>query len=136
MHPAIVTTVQALLYGIFPAVALGAAAAWARMRGLRRLTLKLRAAYEERREAAATACSAADHQAREDGASLVSLMTNLRTVHRFRDVRQVSLACRAMRVWDEDGLPDAAATEYGEFVIKARSITIFWDSKSSCDGNA
>eukprot|EP00775_Hariotina_reticulata_P007054 gene7054-7268_t len=39
-------------------------------------------------------------------------------VYRFKDGRQVSLLCREMRRWDEDGIPDQEASKFGEFVIK------------------
>jgi hypothetical protein len=47
-------------------------------------------------------------------------MQGLNAVHRWQDVEQVSLVLRDMRVWDEDGVPDPQAAEFGEFVLKVR----------------
>jgi hypothetical protein len=52
-------------------------------------------------------------------------MTDLKKVYRFRDVRQVSLLCREMRRWDEDGIPDPEASQFGEFVIKVTRFLHF-----------
>lgn len=49
------------------------------------------------------------------------MMKDLKTVHRWKDVEQVSLVLREMRVWDEDGVPDPQAAEFGEFVLKVRN---------------
>lgn len=111
---------QVVLYGIWPAVVAGGAAMWLRLRYVRRLSRFLRGAFEHRKAAAIAASSAADTAARVAGGSVVSLMADLRGVYRFRDVRQVSLLARDMRVWDEDGVPDPTAAEYGEFVLKVR----------------
>lgn len=98
---------QAVLYGIFPAVAAGAAVCWLRMGLLRQLSAKLHRAFEQRKEVASSGS--------------VSVMQGLNAVHRWRDAQQVSFILRDMRVWDEDGAPDPQAAEFGEFVIKVRT---------------
>lgn len=45
-------------------------------------------------------------------------LAELKAVYRFKDVKQVSLLCRGMRQWDEDGVPDPAAADFGEFMLK------------------
>uniref|UniRef100_A0A383VUJ6 PAS domain-containing protein n=1 Tax=Tetradesmus obliquus TaxID=3088 RepID=A0A383VUJ6_TETOB len=105
----------AVLYGIFPAVALGIIACWLRMSLLRQLTATLRVSFHERKDAAAAVLTG-DATGTTSGA--VSMMKDLKTVHRWKDVEQVSLVLREMRVWDEDGVPDPQAAEFGEFVLK------------------
>jgi hypothetical protein len=129
-----VVLLQALLYGIFPAIALGAAWGWVRTQAVNRLSAKVRHAFEElsvetvlagesaasasgmlsRRKTAGalalgrrTTKAARASQGAPKGASVVALLADLKAVHRWRDVRQVSLVLREMRVWDEDGVPDA-----------------------------
>ncbi len=109
---------QGVLYGIFPAVLFGAALVWLRMRLVRRLSAVLQKAMTERKQVAIAASSGADEKARAAGASVVTLMGDLKSVYRFKDARQVSILCRDMRRWDEDGIPDPDATEFGEFVLK------------------
>ena len=114
---------QGVLYGIFPAVLLGAAAVHVRMGRVRKLSEHLHKLFIDRREEAAVgSVSAAD--ARDAGSSVVSLMGDLKAVYRFKAVRQVSLLCRAMRKWDEDGVPDKAASEFGEFILKVSVVTL------------
>jgi hypothetical protein len=136
---------QALLYGIFPAIALGAAWGWMRMQAVDRLSAKVRGAFEElsadtvlagqsaasasgmlsrRKSAGALAMrrrtegAARASKGAPKGSTVVALQADLKAVHRWRDVRQVSLVLREMRVWDEDGVPDPEAAEFGEFVLK------------------
>jgi hypothetical protein len=106
---------QAVLYVIFPVVAMGAFACWARMSSLRHLAAMLREAFHERKDAA-IAARGGDQAGATSGA--VSMMKDLKAVHRWKDVEQVSLVLREMRVWDEDGVPDPQAAEFGEFVLK------------------
>jgi hypothetical protein len=84
---------------------------------LRRLAATLRTAFLERKDAAIAAHGG------DAGATsgAVSTMKDLKAVYRWKDVEQVSLVLREMRVWDEDGVPDLAAAEFGEFVIKVRA---------------
>jgi hypothetical protein len=91
------------------------------MGSLRRLAVTLRTAFHDRKDAA-TAAHGGDGGA-TSGA--VSTMKDLKTVYRWKDVEQVSLVLREMRVWDEDGVPDLAAAEFGEFVIKVRAAAEF-----------
>jgi hypothetical protein len=133
---------QALLYGIFPAIALGAAWGWLRMQAVNLLSAKVHRAFEElsvetalagqsasgtmgRRKTAGalavrrhTAGAARASNGAPKGTTVVALLADLKAVHRWRDVRQVSLVLREMRVWDEDGVPDPQAAEFGEFVLK------------------
>lgn len=136
---------QALLYGIFPAVALGAAWGWVRMQAVNRLSAKIHRAFKEpsvetalpgssapsasgalNRRKIAGALSLASRAAgaaraskgAPKGSTVVALMADMKAVHKWRDVRQVSLVLREMRVWDEDGVPDPQAAEFGEFVLK------------------
>jgi hypothetical protein len=99
---------QMVLYGMAPAVLLGAACCLLRLQLLSHLSDTLHRLFKERKDAALAASSSADLTAR----------TDLRTVHRFKDEKQVSLLLRDMRVWDEDGVPDPGAAEFGEFVLK------------------
>jgi hypothetical protein len=142
---AAVVLLQALLYGIFPAIALGAAWGWIRVQAVNRLSAKVRGAFGElsvetvlagqsaasasgmlgRRKTAGavTVRARAEGAARASkgapkGSTVVALQADLKAVHRWRDVRQVSLVLREMRVWDEDGVPDPQAAEFGEFVLK------------------
>lgn len=39
-------------------------------------------------------------------------------------VAVMSADCREMRKWDEDGQPEAEAVEFGEFVIKVKSVGV------------
>jgi len=88
---------QAVLWGIFAAVALGAALSALRLWWLRRPLTVLRAAKE-------------DPEAQR----------NLRNVVRFQGTSQVEVLARVMRRWDDDGQPDEAACALGEFVYKVR----------------
>ena len=109
------------MYAIFPAVVLGAAVAWIRMGRLRKITGQLRAAFHERKNEALSTSTDADNKARATGSSVVMLMGDLKSVYRFKDVRQVSMLSREMRKWDEDGIPDPDTVEYGEFILKVRT---------------
>ena len=109
---------RAVLYAIFPAVLLGAVVAWIRLRKLRHITGQLRAAFHERKIEALATSTDADNKARATGSSVVTLMGDLKSVYRFKDVRHVSMLSREMRKWDEDGIPDPEAVEYGEFILK------------------
>jgi hypothetical protein len=95
---------QAVLYGIFPAVLAGVVACWMRMGMLRHLSAKRHEAFYQLKETA--------------GSGAVSLTQEQKAVHRWKDVEQVSLILRDMRVWDEDGIPDPEAAEFGEFVLR------------------
>jgi hypothetical protein len=101
-----------------PAVLLGAACCWLRLQSLSRLSDILHGAFQQRKDAALAASSSADASARAAGASVVSQMADLKTVYRFKDEKQVSILLRDMRFWDEDGVPDPQAAEFGEFVLK------------------
>jgi hypothetical protein len=103
-----------------PAVLIGTACCWLRLHLLSHLSDKLHEAFKQRKDAALATSSSADASARAAGASVVSQMVDLKTVYRFRDEKQVSLLLRDMRVWDEDGVPDPQAAEFGEFVLKVR----------------
>jgi hypothetical protein len=113
---------QMVLYGMAPAVALGAACCWLRLHLMTHLSDMLHGAFQERKAAALAASSSADARARAAGASVVSQMADLKMVYRFRDEKQVSILLRDMRVWDEDGVPDPEAAEYGEFVLKVGGV--------------
>eukprot|EP00878_Enallax_costatus_P044133 GHUV01052382.1.p1 GENE.GHUV01052382.1~~GHUV01052382.1.p1 ORF type:complete len:112 (+),score=28.73 GHUV01052382.1:142-477(+) len=89
------------------------------MRMLRPATLLLRNAF----------CNTSSPRANVDVASALAaalpdsgpgarVAADLRKVYRFKDVTQLSVLCREMRKWDEDGVPDPAAVQYGEFVLK------------------
>lgn len=77
----------AVLYGIFPVVGLGAVSCWLRMAPLRRLTEYLHVNFEQRKAAALAANNIGDDRAK--AAAVVSMMTGLKTVYRWRDVEQV-----------------------------------------------
>lgn len=109
---------QVVLYGMAPAVLLGAACCWLRLHLLSHVSGILHGAFQQRKDAALAASSSADASARAAGASVVSQMVDLKTVYRFKDEKQVSILLRDMRVWDEDGVPDPGAAEFGEFVLK------------------
>eukprot|EP00879_Flechtneria_rotunda_P013062 GHRR01013642.1.p1 GENE.GHRR01013642.1~~GHRR01013642.1.p1 ORF type:complete len:1083 (+),score=308.01 GHRR01013642.1:2122-5370(+) len=89
-----------------------------RIRYTRRLAKQMHIAFEDRKALAIASSNASDQQARAQGASVVTLMGELKQVHRFKDVRQVSILCRDMRKWDLDGIPDPDSTEFGEFALK------------------
>lgn len=89
------TYTWAVLYGIFPAVLLGAAVSAARLWWMRRPLAALREAQ-------------ADPESLKD----------LRAVYRFRDAAQVEMLSRVMRRWDEDGAPEPDAIALGEFILK------------------
>lgn len=108
---------QAVLYGIFPAVLLGAAGVWLRMQRVRKLSAQLLTVFDDRKLELMGA-DVPGAGTKEAGTSVVSMMGDLKSVYRFKDVRQVSLLCRCMRKWDEDGIPDAQAAEFGEFILK------------------
>eukprot|EP00883_Tetradesmus_obliquus_P002715 jgi/Sobl393_1/12921/SZX78204.1 len=84
-----------VLYGIFPAVLLGAGLSWAYMRRRRAPLAKLVA-----------------------GQAAGESNVVLKDVYRFKDVYEAELLLRAMRKWDEDGVPDPATTALGEFIMK------------------
>src|SRR5690242_1142094 len=93
---------QSVLYSIFPAVAMGAMGCWLRMRLLRRLSATLHEAFQERKWGALAAAGGGDTTGAA-GSGAVSMMKDLNKVYRWKDVEQVSLVLREMRVWDEDG---------------------------------
>jgi hypothetical protein len=116
---------QAVLYGIFVFVFIGALLTWARLAHTQRLTKQMQQAFQQRK-AEMSATGSAEERADQAGmdafaGSIVAQMGDLRAVHRWRDVRQVSVVARGMRVWDEDGVPDPDAADFGEFVLKVRS---------------
>jgi hypothetical protein len=113
-----------VLYGMALAVALGAACCWLRLHLMSHLSDILHVAFQERKDAALAASSSADASARAAGASVVSQMGDLKMVHRFKDEKQVSILLREMRVWDEDGVPDPEAAEFGEFVLKVGGVLL------------
>jgi hypothetical protein len=84
-----------VLYGIFPAVLLGAGVSVLNLKWVRRPIPTLQKAFKD-----------------------PSYINRLKEVYRFSDVEQVEVLSRAMRVWDRDGMPDQAAAEFGEFIIK------------------
>lgn len=106
----------------------GMAVTWARMLILQRVAKQMLVSFEQKRAAAILSSNDPGNQNSTSG-SLVSLMTDLKKVYRFKDVRQVSLLCREMRRWDEDGIPDQEASKFGEFVIK---VTTFCTGDSDC----
>eukprot|EP00882_Tetradesmus_deserticola_P028131 GHRQ01031317.1.p1 GENE.GHRQ01031317.1~~GHRQ01031317.1.p1 ORF type:complete len:239 (+),score=34.33 GHRQ01031317.1:684-1400(+) len=114
------TMTWAVLYGIFPVVVVAAVACWLRMGLLRHTVSTLRMAFQERKHAA-IAAHGEDAAGSSSGAA--SLMKDLKAVHRWKDVEQVSLVLREMRVWDEEGVPDPHAAEFGEFVLKVGRCT-------------
>ncbi|KIY98673.1 hypothetical protein MNEG_9288 [Monoraphidium neglectum] len=85
----------AVLYGIFAAVLLGAAASAARLWWLRRPLKVLRAAKDD-----------------------PEALRNLGKVYRFSSTTEVEILARVMRKWDEDGQPDEEACALGEFTCK------------------
>jgi hypothetical protein len=113
-----------VLYGMAPAVGLGAACCWLRLHLMSHLSDILHGAFQERKDAALASSSSADASARAAGASVVSQMGDLKMVHRFKDEKQVSILLREMRVWDEDGVPDPEAAEFGEFVLKVGGVLL------------
>jgi len=86
-----------VLYGIFIWVALGSALSVLRLWWMRRPVAHLRGAFED--------CES---------------YKDLKTVYRFKDTRQVEMLARAMRKWDEEGVPDPQAVAFGEFILKVR----------------
>ncbi|KAF8055488.1 tmcC [Scenedesmus sp. PABB004] len=84
-----------VLYGIFPAVLVGAAVSWAYVAWRRMPTPRLAAA------------------AAAGEAGLV-----LRDVYRFKDVWEAEFLLRVMRKWDEDGVPDPDTTALGAFILR------------------
>jgi hypothetical protein len=64
----------------------------------------------------------ADQEGRDAfGGSVVAQMGDLRAAYRWRDVRQISVVAHDMRVWDEDGVHEQDAADFGEFVVKVRA---------------
>jgi hypothetical protein len=82
-------------------------------------------AFQQRKAEMSAANSAEDSTDQEGrdafGGSIVAQMGDLRAVYRWRDVRQISVVARGMRVWDEDGVPDQDSADFGEFVLKVRA---------------
>jgi hypothetical protein len=113
---------QAVLYGIFAFVFIGAFITWARLAATQRITKQLRQAFQQRKAAVLLTQSADDSndqgEVRSFAGSIVAQMGDLKAVYRWRDVRQISVVARGMRVWDEDGVPDADAADFGEFILK------------------
>lgn len=104
-------SLQGVLYGIAPMLLWGAFGAFCHEYLITRpVRKKLRHAYEERKQLAASAAAWEDLDAPE----------KLRKVYRFRDVRQVLLSCRDMRKWDDEGVPDPEAVAFGVFVLKVQ----------------
>eukprot|EP00878_Enallax_costatus_P043846 GHUV01051942.1.p1 GENE.GHUV01051942.1~~GHUV01051942.1.p1 ORF type:complete len:180 (+),score=56.23 GHUV01051942.1:655-1194(+) len=61
----------------------------------------------------------ADTKGKAGSCSIVAAMGDLKGVFRYKDARQVSIMGRDMRRWDEDGVSDPDASDYGEFVLKS-----------------
>lgn len=80
-----------MLYTIFPAVAVGMGLMWLRLRQIGRLAKTLHNSFIVCK--AAVLANTVDEQTRQSG-SVVALMTDLKKVHRWRDVRQVKIMCR------------------------------------------
>lgn len=99
--------VQAVLYGILPALLWGVFGAWCHHKLTQRTSSPLLAAYQNLKQGATTS-------------SLGDLDTpdKLKKFFRFKDVSQVALFCRVMRKWDPDGAPDEDAVALGEFILK------------------
>lgn len=119
---------QSVLYSIFLFVFIGALITWARLAFTQRITKQLQQAFQQRK-AAMSVTSSADEPCSTDqagvgafGNSVVAQMGDLKAVYRWRDVRQISVVARGMRVWDEDGMPDPDAADFGEFILKVRGI--------------
>lgn len=87
------------------------------MSRIKKMSTHLLKTFKERKDAAAIGSVSAAN-ARDASLSVFALMNDLKSVYRFKDVKQVSLLCRAMRKWDEDNVPDKEATEFGEFILK------------------
>lgn len=106
------------------AVLIGTLITWTRMRVVRRLSTKMHKEFQQRKQAVlADAASSNPNSVKAanyhmDGESILAAMGDLKTVYRWRDVRQLSLICRDMRLWDEDGVADPEAAQFGEFVLK------------------
>eukprot|EP00775_Hariotina_reticulata_P009112 gene9112-9281_t len=83
-----------VLYGVFPVVILGAVCSFQYVRFCRRPLKTLQAAFEE-------------------DSSII-----LKDVYKFKDAYQAEFLMRVMRKWDEDGVPDAASGQFGEFILK------------------
>lgn len=116
------STLQSVMYTVLFSAGVAALLVWARVRfQVGRMSRHLHAIFEQRKQLALAAGNGADVKARAAGASAVTLMGDLKGVHRYKDVRQVSVLCRDMRKWDEDNVPDAEAAEYGEFILKVRA---------------
>lgn len=84
------------------------------MKSLRPASRQLHTAFNEYKLAAAMR----DKKAVGVGSSAVAKTGDLKKVYRFKDVTQLSVLCREMRKWDEDGVPDPETTEYGDFLLK------------------
>jgi hypothetical protein len=91
----VLLTRQVVLFGIWPAVAAGIGISVLRVRFMRRPLARLREAFA-------------------DAASV----TDYKSVYRFRDQTQAELLLRAMRAWDDDGVPDPGAAAFGDFIMK------------------
>lgn len=116
---------QGVLYVVLSAAVVGAAMLWARVLFLKRTSTVLTASFEQRKQTALASYNGADVKARAAGASIVTMLGELKGVYRYKDARQISLLCRDMRKWDEDGIPDPDACEYGEFVLKVGGIEVY-----------
>ena len=90
-------SLQLVLYGIFAVVVGGMGLSWLNHKRLNKPLTVLRGAFR-------------------DPASL----TRLKEVYRFSSPEEVELCSRAMRQWDQDGIPLPGAADFGEFVIKVR----------------
>lgn len=112
---------QAMLYCTLASLLLGACLMWLRMRRSHTITSRMHQAYRELIEDAVLPDASAGPQ---DVSSAIAALTaaELRRIHKFKDVTQVSLVCRGMRQWDEDGIPLPGITGFGEFVIKVDPI--------------
>jgi hypothetical protein len=112
--------------GIFLFVFFGALFTWARLAATQCITKQLRQAFQQRKAAVSGIITADDSTDQGGvasfGGSVVARMGDLKAVYRWRDVRQISVVARGMRVWDEDGVPDPDAADFGEFVLKVRKI--------------
>ena len=104
---------------------LGAVSIRLRMRMLRPAAQHLHQTISERKVAMAlndqkkrVVAAAAANATAADPNDALALLGDLKTVYRFKDVTQLSVLCREMRKWDEDGVSDPEASDYGEFILK------------------
>ncbi len=81
------SAVQVMVYSIFPAIVAGAALMWLRLRFLAKLAKSLHNSFNVCK--ATVLANTMDSDVRNSNC-VVAMMGDLRKIHRFRDVRQVS----------------------------------------------